>query len=254
MVDSRGTLVSGWRRQLAVFTGAYVLYGAGRFAATGDHADAVDHAQLLVAAERELGIAIERSVQGALQGSTWLWLLNHLYLAAQLVAVPATLVWLYRTAPAGYLRLRNVVVGTWLLAVPIHALFPVAPPRLADPAMVDTITTQTGIALDSKLTTAFYNPLAAVPSLHSGFAIAVGVAIALYARPLPARLLGPLWPLLIVIAVVATGNHFLLDVAAGAAVSAAALALTLGAERLARRPPAGRPSGLRRELPAEASA
>ena len=44
--------------------------------------------------------------------------------------------------------------------------------------MVDTITTQTGFAMDSKLTTSFYNQLAAVPSLHVGFAVAVGIAVA----------------------------------------------------------------------------
>jgi hypothetical protein len=146
--------LDGWRRQLALFAAAYLLYTLGRYLAIGDYASAVHHADLIIDAEHSLGIAVERSTQGALQGTTWLWLLNHLYLAAQLVAVPAALVWLYRRSPQGYRRLRDVILWTWLVSLPIYALFPVAPPRLADPHMVDTITTQTGFALDSKLTTA----------------------------------------------------------------------------------------------------
>ena len=80
------------------------------------------------------------------------------------------------------MKLRNTVLATWLIAMPIYALFPVAPPRLADIGMLDTITSGGGVRLDSALTTSFYNPLAAVPSLHAGFALAVGVALAAYFR------------------------------------------------------------------------
>ena len=66
--------------------------------------------------------------------------------------------------------------------MPIYALFPVAPPRLAGIGMLDTITSGGGVRLDSSLTTSFYNPLAAVPSLHAGFALAVGVALAAHFR------------------------------------------------------------------------
>jgi hypothetical protein len=246
-----GRRLAGWRVQLALFAGAYVLYAAGRYLTIGDYRGAIRHADLIVDAERTLGIAVERAVQEALQGSAWLWLLNHLYLAAQLVAVPATLIWLYLRAPDGYRRLRNVVLFTWLLSLPVYALFPVAPPRLADPAMVDTITAQTGFALDSKLTTSLYNPLAAVPSLHAGFALAVGVAIARYARALLPRLLGALWPATIALAVVATGNHFVLDIAAGILATLAGLALSLVVERLStvRHRQVG--GGPRRSLPRE---
>jgi hypothetical protein len=60
----------------------------------------------------------------------------------------------------------------------VFGLFPVAPPRLADLGIVDTITRQTDLALGSKLTAGFYNPLGAVPSLHCGFALAVSLSLA----------------------------------------------------------------------------
>ena len=227
--------LSGWRRQLALFAGAYLLYTLGRYVTIGDYESAVDHADLIVDAERSLGIAVEHSTQEALRGTTWLWLLNHLYLAAQLVAVPAALVWLYLRAPQGYRRLRDVILWTWLISLPVYALFPVAPPRLADPNIVDTITTQTGFALDSKLTTALYNPLAAVPSLHAGFALAVGVAVVRQAGARWLQMLAASWPAAIGLAVVATGNHFVLDIAASILATLAGLALSLGAERLRTR-------------------
>jgi PAP2 superfamily len=248
----RGVL-GGWRRQLALFAGAYLLYALGRYLTIGDYQTAVGHAELIVEAERWLGIAVERPVQQTMQGTVWLWVLNHLYLAAQLVAVPVALVWLYRRAPRGYGRLRNVILWTWLISVPVYALFPVAPPRLADPGMVDTITTQTGFALDSKLTTALYNPIAAVPSLHAGFALAVGVAVFHWARAVWLRALAASWPLAIGLAVVATGNHFLLDIVAGVLVTLAGLALSLGVERLRARGPghsATERQSAGRELPA----
>jgi hypothetical protein len=213
------------RRELALFAFAYALYSAGRFVAIGDMDVAVANADDIVSLEQSLGIDVERGVQVALQGSWVLWLLNHLYLAAQLVVVPGALVFLYRRSRSHYELLRNTVLATWLIALPIYALFPVAPPRLADVGLVDTITAQTGLALDSKLTTAFYNPIAAVPSLHAGFAVAVSAALAAAARGRIGALLAWSWAPTVCLAVVATGNHFVTDIAAGVLVTIAGYAL-----------------------------
>jgi hypothetical protein len=207
------------RRELALFGFAYLLYSAGRFVAIGDHDVAVANAQGIVDLEHSLGVDVEGGVQSALTGTWLLWMLNHVYLAAQLIVVPGALVWLYKRSRGHYVLLRNTVLATWLVALPIYALFPVAPPRLAGIGLIDTITTQTGVALDSKLTTSFYNPIAAVPSLHAGFAVAVSAALAAAARRRSGRLLAWLWAPAVCLAVVATGNHFVTDIAAGIAVT-----------------------------------
>ena len=54
-------------------------------------------------------------------------LLSHIYLAAQIVVLPGVLFAMYRWAPQVYPRLRNTVIATWMLALPVYALFPVAP-------------------------------------------------------------------------------------------------------------------------------
>jgi hypothetical protein len=237
-----------WGRELALFGLAYVLYSAGRFVAIGDVDVAMGNADAIADLERSLGLDVERGVQDALNGSWLLWLLNHLYLAAQLIVVPAALVWLYRRSRSHYELLRNTVLATWLIALPIYALFPVAPPRLADIGLVDTITTQTGLALDSKLTTSLYNEFAAVPSLHAGFAVAVSAALATAARRRLSRVAAWLWAPTVCLAVVATGNHFVADIAAGVAVTAAGYGL---ARLLARFATGGRPA--RRPTPAMAA-
>src|SRR5215210_7535756 len=207
------------RRELFLFLGAYLVYSTSRYLSVGDLTTATDHAQWVVDIQRSVGVNVESSVQSALHGTIVIWILNNLYLAAQLIVVPGTLMWLYRRDHAIYVRLRNTVLATWLIAMPIYALFPVAPPRLADVGLVDTITSGGGVRLDSALTTSFYNPLAAVPSLHAGFALAVALAMAL--KPKWAKAIALTWAPIVGLAVVATGNHFVFDIAAGVLVTVA---------------------------------
>jgi membrane-associated phospholipid phosphatase len=210
----------GWRRQLALFLGAYGVYNLARWLFVGDLSEAKAHADWIVDLEQTAGVAIEGSVQGALDSSVASWFFSNVYMAAQLVVLPASLIWLYLRSPNVYRGLRNTILATWLIAIPIYALFPVAPPRLADIGIADTVSEQTGFALTGR-STIFYNPLAAVPSLHVGFAFAIGVAVALAVRARWAKALALAWGPLVAVAVVATGNHYVFDIAAGLAVTVA---------------------------------
>src|SRR4051794_9149147 len=212
--------------QLGLFLLAYLLYSAARWVTVGDLGVAKHNADWIVSVEHHVGVASEASVQHTLSGTWALWVLNHLYLAAQLVVLPGSLIFLYRRSHVLYERLRNTILATWLISIPVYAAFPVAPPRLADIGMVDTITSQTGFALDGKLTTSFYNELAAVPSLHVGFAVAIGVAVAAAVHNRVLKVIALLWGPTIGLAVLATGNHFVFDIVAG--VAAAALGYGLG--------------------------
>src|SRR3954451_21925335 len=213
--------------QVALFLLAYLVYSGARYFTIGDLGDATVNAHWIVGLEDDLGVGVESGVQTALTGTWILWVLNHVYLAAQLVVLPGALWLLHRTARPAYTRLRNTVLATWLLSIPIYGLFPVAPPRLAGIGMVDTISSQTGFAMDSSLATSFYNELAAVPSLHVGFAFAVGIAVASATRNRALKVLGHLWGPIVALAVVATGNHYVFDIVAG--MLAAAIGYGLGA-------------------------
>jgi PAP2 superfamily protein len=208
-------LVSRWRLQLFLYLGAYFAYSSTRWIAAGDVPKATSHAHWIENLERSLHVSVEGSVQQALDSGVPIWVLNHLYLIAQFAVVPGALIFLYARAPSVYRKLRNTLFATWLIAVPIYALFPVAPPRLAGIGIIDTISDQSEASLNSHVATSFYNPFAAVPSLHAGFAFAVGIALAVALQHRWAKALALLWGPAVTLAVVATGNHFVFDVVAG---------------------------------------
>ena len=243
------------RRELFLFLGAYLLYSTSRYVSVGDLCTATGHAEWIVNLQQSIGVNIE-SLRADRRSTARgvIWVLNNLYLAAQIIVVPGTLIYLYRSNHDVYVKLRNTVLATWLIAMPIYALFPVAPPRLADIGMLDTITSGGGVRLDSALTTSFYNPLAAVPSLHAGFALAVGVALAAHFRNRCAKVLASSWAPIIGLAVVATGNHFVFDIAAGLVVTVAGYVLGNAVDRKLRRPPPVAPPGAARERPGSPAA
>ena len=82
----------------------------------------------------------------------------------------------------------------------------------------DTVSERAHLDLSSDLLGSFYNPIAAVPSLHFGYALLVGGAVAWLARNRAIRLAGAAYPAVMLFIIVATGNHFLLDAVAGGAV------------------------------------
>lgn len=129
-----------------MFAAVYLLYDAARWVSVGQLPVARAHAHWVIRVERSLHIAVEGSVQRALDSSVASFVLSNVYLAAQLVVLPAALIWLYRRSPDVYRRLRNTVTGVWLIAVPIFALFPVAPPRMVGIGISDTVSDHAVVA------------------------------------------------------------------------------------------------------------
>jgi len=168
-----------WWREVLIFAAAYLAYEALRWLGTGAKPIAVENAKHLFDLENSMGIAFEAGLQRALEGTTILWAMGWIYLAAQTLALIAGVVTCFFLAPRVYRRLRNTLIVMWMLALPVYAALPTAPPRLAGVGLADSVTDATGIALDSPSILMFYNPYAAVPSLHAGFALAVGIGVAL---------------------------------------------------------------------------
>jgi hypothetical protein len=211
------------RAELWLFLAAYVIYDAARWLFAGAPATARANAHWILHIERSAHVAVEATAQRALGSGGPGWLLSNVYVAAQIVVLPVTLIWLYRRSRPLYRRLRDTVLVTWLLSVPVYVLFPVAPPRLAGIGMVDTVSRHAAIALTGR-STDFYNPFAAVPSLHAGFAFAIGLAVSAALRSRALKALALLWGPLVALAVVATGNHYVFDIAAGLVATATGFA------------------------------
>jgi hypothetical protein len=208
--------------ELLFFLGAYLLYLGARYGFAGDPGTAREHAASIVALERSAHVAVESSIQRTFEADATSWVLSNVYLAAQLVVLPGALIALYRWARPIYRRLRATVLATWMIAVPIYGLWPVAPPRLAGLGIEDTVSDQ--LVELSGHSTIFYNAFAAVPSLHVGFAFAISVAVAAAVPARWAKALVLLWGPLVTLAVIATGNHFIFDGFAGLVVTVAGFA------------------------------
>lgn len=180
---------------------------------------AMRHTSEIVALEQGVGIYVERGVQEAFEALPVLpTVLGLAYVLLHFAGTTAALVWLHRRHPEHFPIVRTTLVVATALALVGYVLYPAAPPRLADLGFSDTVTTHAGLNLSSDLLGALYNPFAAVPSLHFGYALIVGVALAKLASRRAVRAAGVLYPLAMLVVIVATGNHFVFDAALGALV------------------------------------
>jgi hypothetical protein len=126
------------------------------------------------------------------------------------------------------------------LAVVVYLLYPAAPPRLTGIGVVDTVSNG-HVDLNKGLVSSLYNPYAAVPSMHIGYALVVATSLLRHGRSRLVHVLGVLYPPAVLLIVVATGNHFFLDAVAGALVVGLAAVV---ARPLTRRAVATRPAEL----------
>jgi hypothetical protein len=203
--------------EVLAIAGLYLAGELSRGLASSGEAGAERNAAAVVRLERHLHLFGETAVQDAAHRVFGLpAVLGYAYLTLHLAVTASVLVWVYRHRRFAYPRLRNTLAVASGLAVVGYALFPTAPPRLANVGVADTVSGATSINLTSRLVSTFYNPYAAVPSMHIGFALIVGVALWRLARRRVWRLAGIAYPVLILFVIVATGNHFFLDAAAGA--------------------------------------
>jgi hypothetical protein len=116
-----------------------------------------------------------------------------------------------------------------------YVLFPTAPPRfLPEWGFFDSIANVTHIAPNSPPSAAFFNPYAAIPSMHVAFALMLGWTLARLVRSRALRTLWFGYPFVIAFVTVATANHFVLDAALGAVTAGLA---AYAAARMARMRP-----------------
>ena len=97
-----------------------------------------------------------------------------------------------------------------------------APPRLlTNLGFVDTLVKYQLINVNtSSLPAAMVNQFAAMPSFHMAWALLVGIATVRIAKTWWLKLAGILLPLLMLVTIVSTANHFILDAIAGSLIAA----------------------------------
>ena len=214
-------LPNGWRDallQIALWGVADLLYEGVRGLVVGHGDVALANARTLVSLERSLHIFWETHVQSLILGhDTLTEAANWLYLNVQFTVNALFLAFLYAFRNDIFYFVRNMFFVAMGLALIVHLAFPVAPPRLLPSlGFVDTVHQVGHINQDTGAVSLFVNPYAAVPSMHTCFALLVGVtAMRLFSRRW-LRALALAYPLLVVFVIVVTANHFFLDAVAGA--------------------------------------
>jgi hypothetical protein len=214
--------------EVAALVSLYAVYeivrGFGETSITAARAHTAD----IVALERHLHVFGERAIQDWAQRIPVLpGILGAAYITLHLVATAFALSWVYRSHRAHFALVRNSLVVSTAIALVVYVLYPAAPPRLSGLGFSDTVSTKAHVNLSSDLLGSFYNPFAAVPSLHFGYALLVGTAVAMLARRRAVRLVGAAYPAFMLFVIVATGNHFVFDAAAGGIVTVAGFVVAL---------------------------
>jgi hypothetical protein len=225
-------------RQVLVFGAAYYLYRLVR-GAIDDHTTAVafEHARDIIGIERSLHLFIEPAVQAwgaskpaVIDFASWMYVNAHFLLTV------GVLLWLYFFRNRAFYFVRNVFVVAMGIALIGYLVFPAAPPRLfPEWGFEDSVSNFLGFNTDTAATSTFFNPFAAVPSMHVCFALVIGFTLARLVRPWPLKVAWSLYPLLMTFVVIVTGNHWWLDAALGALT--ALISVTVAQALLARARP-----------------
>ncbi|WAX76796.1 phosphatase PAP2 family protein [Streptomyces sp. KMM 9044] len=225
-------------RELLLTVGLFLVYKFGRRLATGHSEAALRNGHDVWELERALHLPGEGGVQSLLlHGDSLVHLANTYYAVVHFPATGAFLIWLFLRRPVHYVWARGVLAAVTAAALVLHLAFPLAPPRmLAATGLVDTARVYGPSVYGPPQTDTLSNQFAAMPSLHFGWAlmVAVGLVVATRSRW---RWLWLLHPLLTLLVIVGTANHFWLDAIVAAALLGAALA-ALRLPHQARRPPA----------------
>jgi hypothetical protein len=174
--------------------------------------------------EKLLGIANEDTLEHWVLQHDWLMrAANVFYATVHVPALVAFLVWLFFRHRESYPPVRNLLAATTGVCLVLHWI-PVAPPRMyPDLGFVDAAR-QLGQSVYGPVGQGISNQVSALPSLHAAWAliVAYGVIVASRSR----------WrwwilahPVLTILVIVVTANHWWLDSIAAAGVIAVVLAL-----------------------------
>ncbi|HEY8489503.1 MAG TPA: phosphatase PAP2 family protein [Dehalococcoidia bacterium] len=234
------------RRSLAEFglvTVAFLLYFLVRGAVVDRADEALSNARDLVALEQQLGFYWEPAWQApVLRHELLIRLANLVYFWFHFPLICVVGLWLYHQQRIHYTLTRNALLISGAVGLVIYNLYPVAPPRyLPELGLVDTMAVYSRVNYEMQETRWFVNPYAAVPSLHFGWNLLLGIGVFLATRNLWWRIFAVIMPAGMFWAIVVTGNHFIIDAVIGGAVCLAGLAAAAALHRWS--PPALRFAG-----------
>ncbi|GGW78936.1 inositol phosphorylceramide synthase [Streptomyces lucensis JCM 4490] len=213
-------------REFLLVAGLFLVYKLGRRLATGHTGDAFRNARRIWDLERAVHLPAETGVQSALlHGGIPVHLANTYYATVHFPATLLFLVWLYVRRPAHYIWARRVLAVVTAAALVLPFTLPLAPPRmLTGTGLVDTGRIYGPSVYGPPADDHLSNQFAAMPSLHFGWALMVAVGLIAATRS-RWRALWLLHPLITLLVIVGTANHYWLDAIAATAMLGLSLAV-----------------------------
>ena len=236
--DERKILPRGWgdlMLQIVIWFGFLAAYQVARGVADRNAAAAFENGLKVIDLESRANTLFELSLQGLVQSSQVLAVMTSwTYWLSQFTVLGLSLLWVYLRRNDVFPRFRNLIMLANVIGLAGYVLLPTAPPRMfPDVGFVDTLASFASLNHGSGLVQLASNPYAAMPSLHSADALIVGLIMCGLVKSWWAKALWLAWAPWVWFSVMATGNHFWLDIAAGVLVAAVA-ALVLERRRLLR--------------------
>jgi len=228
----RKVLPRGWRDfglQLAIWFGFYFSYLAVRHLTDQDAGKAIVNGLRVISFEQRFShhlfeLTVERIADSS---STLLTAAAWTYWNSEFTVIGLALLWVYLRRHKQFSRFRNTILLANVIGLLGFWLMPTAPPW-----MFPSEGFVAGVNHSSAMLQTLANPYAAMPSLHAADALIVGYFLVVTSRTIWAKALWAMWPLWVWFCVVATANHYVLDVLAGIAVAVAALLATAWTPRL----------------------
>ncbi|SEP15205.1 phosphatase PAP2 family protein [Trujillonella endophytica] len=218
----RGPVGLTWWSEILLLAVLYALYSLVRNSVGDVSTIAFENATAILHLEDAWNLAFERGLNDWVQGSGVLAALVAVHYATlHFLVTPAVLVWLYRRRRAEYRVVSGALMATTAVALLGFYFMPTAPPRLMSGEDFVDVMSQTASwgwwpASGAPASDAISNQFAAMPSLHCAWALWCGIVLAVMVRRTWVRVVGVLYPLSTFFVVMGSGNHFLLDVLAGA--------------------------------------
>jgi membrane-associated phospholipid phosphatase len=218
--------------QLCIWFGFYFSYLAVRHLTDRDPTKAIVNGLRVISLEQRVThhlfeLTVERVVDSSsflLTAAAWT------YWNSEFTVIGLTLLWVYLRRHERFSRFRNTILLANLIGLIGFVLMPTAPPWMfPHMGFVD------GVNHQSALLQTLGNSYAAMPSLHAADALIVGFFMVATSRTIVAKALWALWPLWVWFCVIATANHYVLDVLAGIGVAVTALLATAYLPRLVTR-------------------
>ncbi len=253
-----------WLREIIVLGIVYIVYGLvrNRFGSAHLHIGdsplhSFNNAMHIINLENAIGLFHEQTIQRWFLDTPFISFFNIFYGTAHFIVTLGVLVWLFVKRHHVFVRWRTTLMATTILALIGFALFPLMPPRLVnalpadsrygggelaierhlpDYGFVDTLREGNGVwSFDSQGMDDISNQYAAMPSLHIAWSLWCTIVLWRFSRRRVSRMLALTYPIVTLVAIVATANHFIIDAVGGVAIVAAGYFLATLVDRLQRR-------------------